>query len=234
MSDALAVIPAPMPTPMLYGRGDYYTEVTRLRGELDEAHETIAQLRALLAPPEMAFPSLWKLTPKESDLLRVLMATPEITKEHLITALYDQDPDVEIKVIDVLVCKLRRKVLADDVKIETVRGRGYRIAPEVKAAIRDMIRNEEHEAAPQSAPFVPSPSSRGPLVPLADIGVRCRAIRTELELSEDDARRVAGLKYAGLVFLIEAGKGERRDAERLLRSLKIERDRIAQVCTLLG
>lgn len=228
MTDAHMAVPALIPAPILYGRGDYYTEITRLRGELEEANETIIQLRALLAPPEMAFPAHWKLTPKESDLLRVLMATPEITKEHLITALYDQDPDVEIKVIDVLVCKLRRKVLMDDVKIETVRGRGYRIAPEVKTAIRDMIRNEEYEAAPQSSACVQSAASRGPLAPLVEIGGRCRAIRNELEMSEDDARRLAGLKFSGLVLLIECGKGERRDAERLLRSLKIERDRIAQ------
>ncbi|GAA2871795.1 DNA-binding response OmpR family regulator [Aminobacter niigataensis] len=40
-----------------------------------------------------------------------------------------ENEDPEIKIIDVWICKLRKKLLPLGVKIETVWGRGYRLLP---------------------------------------------------------------------------------------------------------
>jgi DNA-binding response OmpR family regulator len=55
------------------------------------------------------------------------------TREELITRLYDDEPDVIDRVIDVHVGKLRRKLEPDPSSprlIRTVRGVGYRFATE--------------------------------------------------------------------------------------------------------
>lgn len=72
------------------------------------------------------------LTGKEYHILECLMLRKghEQTKEQIMTALYGGRDEPEIKIIDVLICKLRRKLErggASRDMIETVWGRGYRI-----------------------------------------------------------------------------------------------------------
>jgi len=64
------------------------------------------------------------------------------TKEQLLDAVYGLLPSAdaaEIKIIDVFVCKIRKKLEGMDVPLETVWGRGYRILtpgqhPDTRAA----------------------------------------------------------------------------------------------------
>jgi DNA-binding response OmpR family regulator len=72
------------------------------------------------------------LTPQEASLfLSLRQVMPRIrTKEQLLSDLYrigDEEP--LIKIIDVFVCKLRRKLQPLGVEIETAWGRGYRLVP---------------------------------------------------------------------------------------------------------
>lgn len=56
-----------------------------------------------------------------------------ISKEALMAGLYwssDRDPD--IKILDVMVCKLRRKLKPLGVEIQTVHSRGYRMTPQIQ------------------------------------------------------------------------------------------------------
>ncbi len=76
-----------------------------------------------------------ELTLIEFRLLQALMRAPGRvqTREELITRLYDDEPDVIDRVIDVHVGKLRRKLEPDPSSprlIRTVRGVGYRFATE--------------------------------------------------------------------------------------------------------
>ncbi|WP_290652473.1 YHS domain-containing (seleno)protein [Aquisalimonas sp.] len=76
-----------------------------------------------------------ELTLIEFRLLHALMSAPSHvqTREALIARLYDDEPDVIDRVIDVHVGKLRRKLENDPSLprlIRTVRGVGYRFAPE--------------------------------------------------------------------------------------------------------
>lgn len=69
------------------------------------------------------------LTGSETEVLTALArAFPRIvTKEALMDALYALKPDEEpeIKIIDVFICKLRKKLKPLGVEIDTAWGRGY-------------------------------------------------------------------------------------------------------------
>lgn len=70
------------------------------------------------------------LTPKEYSILELLALRKgtTLTKEMFLNHLYGGIDEPELKIIDVFVCKLRRKLakaLGDDNCIETVWGRGY-------------------------------------------------------------------------------------------------------------
>jgi DNA-binding response OmpR family regulator len=101
------------------------------------------QLEEMLGIRTLA-PISFGLTPSESKVFGILMKRDLATKEMVMLTLYGDRPDdnVEIKIVDVFVCKMRKKIKAHDVPIETVWGQGYRIAPEAKQRVRDMMRDE--------------------------------------------------------------------------------------------
>jgi two-component system, cell cycle response regulator CtrA len=73
-----------------------------------------------------------RLSRKEYSILELLSLRPgvTVTKEMLLGHLYDGKDEPQLKIIDVFVCRLRKKLAqATDGKhhIETVWGRGYRL-----------------------------------------------------------------------------------------------------------
>ena len=73
-----------------------------------------------------------RLTQKELSVLEALRAVAprSRTKEQLLADVYWADHDEpEIKILDVYVCKLRKKLQPLGVTIETVWGQGYRLQP---------------------------------------------------------------------------------------------------------
>lgn len=81
------------------------------------------------------------LTGKEYQMLELLALRKGcVTKETIMSQLYGGMDEPEVKIIDVFVCKLRRKLTlalgcAPDAYIETIWGRGYALrAPETMAA----------------------------------------------------------------------------------------------------
>jgi hypothetical protein len=86
--------------------------------------------RAALAPP---MPGPWDghgLTRLETRLMRCLYEHRDriVAKSAAMDALYFDRPHEEpgIKIVDILVCKIRRKIAGSDYAIETVWGQGYR------------------------------------------------------------------------------------------------------------
>jgi len=72
------------------------------------------------------------LTRQEQTILSALLAaSPRArSKEQILRELYLHDQDeAEIKIVDVFVCKLRKKLKPLGLKIETLWGRGYRFIP---------------------------------------------------------------------------------------------------------
>lgn len=108
-------------------------------------------------PDEDRFPLLcvraFKVTAKEARLLSALLRRQECTKEQLLGFMYDANEDVpEIKIIDVFVCKLRKKLSDHALDIKTIWGRGYYITPEHRACAIQLL--EEFDAS--QAPVTPA------------------------------------------------------------------------------
>lgn len=107
-------------------------DVPVLRARIDQLLEERRELRSA-AHMDVCFPDEWRLTPGEERVLAELVRTPEgkvATKDRLHSASAfstEEEPETAIKIVDVIVCKLRKKLAAVGVEpIETVWGRGYR------------------------------------------------------------------------------------------------------------
>lgn len=194
--------------------------VRGLREQIDLLEEQVRQYREA-AESTVPYPAEWGLTPKEARLIGALVRARgnAVSVPRLMVALYGLEPDVEPKIVDVFVCKIRRKlrVAGVPVTVRTVRGEGFRIdaqdadrlrrlvadraAPEVDTAaliarIADLEAENAHLAAELAAatavPAAPQPAPP-PIEP--------RARRTWRELAAGSAetgnRGAPGLRGGG-------------------------------------
>jgi DNA-binding response OmpR family regulator len=115
----------------------------RLREERDEAIEAARQLRdiAFGAGFVPALSNLFSLTEGEAKCVAVMVAHPIARKAALMDALYFDDPEGGggEKIIDVFICKARKKLQRHNVWIETVWGQGYKLSDEARARIKAMV-----------------------------------------------------------------------------------------------
>lgn len=102
-------------------------ENERLRDELDALKETLGI--GFLAPIE------WRLTGAETKVFGRLLRGGPATKDALMACLYRDlgRDEVEIKIVDVFVCKLRKKIKPFGFVIETIWGVGYAMSAEMRA-----------------------------------------------------------------------------------------------------
>jgi hypothetical protein len=121
--------------------------------------EALRQMHEVLLPAAIV-PSAWGLGRRESDLLLALreVAPRVLRKERAMIALYgvmgDDVPDQ--KILDVLICTLRRKLVdcRARVQIETVWGRGWRIDPESMGRLDEHIRRASEPAWQPGTPLL--------------------------------------------------------------------------------
>ncbi|MET4683702.1 helix-turn-helix domain-containing protein [Brevundimonas faecalis] len=94
-------------------------------------------------------PLEWGLTHSEARLLGALLERELLTKDAAMAVLYrDRGADEpEIKIVDVLVCKARKKLKPFGIEIGTRWGVGYFIAPAHKAEARVQIEAARQVAA---------------------------------------------------------------------------------------
>ena len=93
---------------------------------IDLLKEENRQLRALLVPEKFEFFE-FGLTPRQRQLLAILMAaSPNLcSSERAFNSIWLDRPDTYIKVADVILCQLRKKLKAWDIEIVTVWGQGW-------------------------------------------------------------------------------------------------------------
>jgi two-component system, cell cycle response regulator CtrA len=107
--------------------------------ERDRAEARALQLEAALRPPDgWNTPLEWGLTRAEAQTVGALISREQCTKQALMLATTTAvivDDDREVKIVDVFVCKLRKKLEPFGWRIETVWGRGYAIPADQRAAI---------------------------------------------------------------------------------------------------
>ncbi|BAQ44357.1 helix-turn-helix domain-containing protein [Methylobacterium aquaticum] len=104
-----------------------------------------------LALANELLPSEWGLTTQEAAMLKALADQPQgfLHKEGIYIALYGEisASTPHPKIIDVVVCKTRKKIAPFGIVIETVWGRGYQIAPAGRDIIRAAIARDTRKAA---------------------------------------------------------------------------------------
>lgn len=99
--------------------------------QIETLRERVRQLVDALAPPDTVVPIEWGLTASEARVFSHLTTRDVATKSSIMAALYSDRPDegdVEPKIVDVFVCKMRRKIAKFGVEILTVWGQGYTLA----------------------------------------------------------------------------------------------------------
>lgn len=103
-------------------------ELAAANERLAERDETIRQLRALLLP-QADLPLEWELTHREARVFRAMLGVDMLTREAAMAALYSDRPDdaPDQKIVDVFICKLRKKTRPYGVAIDTVWGQGWRL-----------------------------------------------------------------------------------------------------------
>ena len=117
---------------------------------LQVVEEENAILRERLARLETSFglsfvaPVEWRLTGSEQAVVGALLARDHCTKDALMAALYRDfgKDEPEIKIIDVFICKLRKKLKPFGLEITTIWGLGYAMSAAMKARARAMIAGE--------------------------------------------------------------------------------------------
>nr|WP_278422938.1 helix-turn-helix domain-containing protein [Brucella anthropi]DAM62818.1 MAG TPA: Transcriptional regulatory protein, C terminal [Caudoviricetes sp.] len=108
---------------------------TALFDRIAAQEERIRQLEELLVPSKIRIPLEWSLSPAEATVFACLAARRFATKEMIYHALYAlRSDDVEPKIVDVFICKLRKKVKPFGVIVETVWGSGYTLVDREKYA----------------------------------------------------------------------------------------------------
>lgn len=95
--------------------------------EIDVLRERVRQLEDMLVPPTVHVPIEFRLTASEARVFAHLATRDQATKDSIMMAMYSDRPgeQPEIKIVDVFVCNMRRKLRRFQVEIITVWGSGY-------------------------------------------------------------------------------------------------------------
>lgn len=114
--------------------------VAALEAENEVLRGRVADLEEALGM-RMDVPVEFGLTPHEARLFGFLLKVERASKARLMSALYFEriDAEPELKIIDVYVCKLRKKLKPYDIEISTLWGQGYYITPAAKARAREIL-----------------------------------------------------------------------------------------------
>lgn len=115
--------------------------IEAIEAENDELRARIAELEEMVGL-RIEIPLIFGLTASEARVVGVMMRLPIATKEALLTAIITDvtgNKVPEQKIIDVFVCKARKKLQRFGIVIETVWGRGYRIDEDNRALIRQYL-----------------------------------------------------------------------------------------------
>ena len=113
---------------------DHY--VAKLEEENDILREKVIRLESELGMRALT-PLVFGLTGQEGRLFGMLMKREVVNRHAAMDALYGDRPDgdeADIKIVDVYICKIRKKLERFEIAIELVRGQVYRMTGEAKVA----------------------------------------------------------------------------------------------------
>lgn len=204
-------------------RDQLIAHVYNLEARLEEVGAVVK------AQPLASIQVLFGLTVLEGRLLATLSDGRIHSKESLLSSLYfDRADDApEIKIVDVFVCKLRKKLVGYPIRIDTVWATGYRVADPanlIAAMAGEQLARDEN--LPREPSFT---KPAGVKVPKPHVGTyQARALSFIASRGEGvvvvtarDVAAAAGGKTPGAVYLTAAE--ERGYIEILKRARRAER-----------
>ena len=113
--------------------------VATLEAENENLRHRVSELEQLLGL-RFEFPVHFGLSRSEGTIFGLLVKNPLVTKEMALSGLYlHKQDEAEIKIVDVYVCKIRKKLKAWDIQVETVWGQGYRLAPASRPIVEGIM-----------------------------------------------------------------------------------------------
>jgi len=120
---------------------DDRAKVRLLEEEVQQLRDRIDVLEQDFLGTDIPIPIEWRLTQSEGRLIRALARRPELTKAQLVTALYyDRVAEEEVpepKIVDVMICKARRKLKPFGVSITTLWGTGFALDAETRRMLTE-------------------------------------------------------------------------------------------------
>jgi DNA-binding response OmpR family regulator len=128
-------------------RNPLLPELLKLRQENDDLRYEIREIRQQETVNRIIdiMQDTFRCQPLEAKIISLLAVTPgTLTKETILSRLYqDDDGWPEAKIIDVTICKIRKRLAPLGIKVETMWSRGYRMAPACRAKIKALLAAEE-------------------------------------------------------------------------------------------
>lgn len=119
---------------------DQSARLEALEAENERLRDRVTELEEALGF-SIELPIYLGLSPAEARVFGALMKRPTWTKEQLMVALYSHRPDdpPEMKIVDVFICKLRKKLKPIGIEIETLWGQGVRLSPAMRDRAQAII-----------------------------------------------------------------------------------------------
>lgn len=116
---------------------DVERKLRELQKQNDFLQETVYRLREALTETRM-LPREWRLTPSEQNIIGVMVNREVGTYEAFLTALYlaKGRPEASQKILQVFICRLRKKLEPFGIEIHTIWGRGWALSPAARAMLR--------------------------------------------------------------------------------------------------
>ncbi len=119
-------------------------ELAKLRDRYESVVEENRWLKEQLNPPGF-LPASFPLSEREEQLFKLLITRPQWTREALCNAIYINEPDEDmpdLRMIDVLVCKIRRKLKPFEIEIKTYWGKGFGMSEAMRQRAQRIIADE--------------------------------------------------------------------------------------------
>lgn len=113
--------------------------IDRLERENDDLRARVKMLEDI-SGTNFEAPPQFLLTKNEAVIFGLLLKNKLVLRSSMMGALYPLEQDeAEIKIVDVFVCKMRRKLAPHGITIETQWGQGYFMGAASKAAAQGLL-----------------------------------------------------------------------------------------------
>lgn len=136
-------------------RESIYTELVNLRADLADARYKLRMMTATADSAAWSLQVSFGLTKNEAEIFAAFVKHGRRNKPQLYHVCYGQklDDDMpEPKIIDVFVCKLRKKLDKHGIEIKTMWSAGYELTPDMQQKTKVLAGLTEHTESPSIVP----------------------------------------------------------------------------------